>query len=105
MRIILDENLPVPLRHRFPGNEVVTVTWMGWAGITNGRLLTLAEAHSFDVFITADQSLQFQQNISKRHIAVIVLVAEDNSLETLEPLLPAIYDTLETIQAGEVVRV
>ncbi len=105
MKVLLDENLPVPLRHSFPGHDVATVTWMGWAGIVNGKLLDLAEAHSFGAFITADQSVPFQQNIGERHIGVIVLVAKDNSLEALRPLVPAIQKALEAIQAGDVVRI
>jgi predicted nuclease of predicted toxin-antitoxin system len=54
MRILLDENLPRQLRDYLPGHEVMTVTWMKWKGIKNGKLLDLAEAENFDIFITMD---------------------------------------------------
>ncbi|HEX9989697.1 MAG TPA: DUF5615 family PIN-like protein [Chloroflexia bacterium] len=105
MKILLDENLPRRLRHQFANHDVATVTWLGWAGIVNGRLLDLAEGHSFEVFVTGDQSVPFQQNIGKRKIAVIVLVARDNQFETLEVLVPAVQEALETIQAGDVIQI
>ena len=61
MRILLDECVPRKLTRELPGHECRTVTEMGWAGIKNGRLLRLAE-NQFDVFLTADQNLQYQQN-------------------------------------------
>lgn len=105
MKILLDENLPQRLRHHFAAHDAATVIWMGWAGIINGRLLDLAEAHSFEVFVTADQSVPFQQNLRKRKIAIIVLVARDIQLETLEVLVPDVQEALRTIQAGDVVHV
>ena len=63
MRILLDESLPRRLRHSFAGHEVVTVVEAGWSGIENGELPRLA-ATRFDIFVTADQNLQFQQNVS-----------------------------------------
>ncbi|HYP41797.1 MAG TPA: DUF5615 family PIN-like protein [Chloroflexia bacterium] len=105
MKLLVDEGLPQQLRHYFPGHDAATVGYMGWRGIKNGELLNLAEAQGFDVLLTADQNLPFQQNISKRKIAVIVLVARDIQLETLEVLMPAITEALEAIQAGKVVYV
>jgi hypothetical protein len=86
MRILLDESLPRRLRHSFPGHEVVTVAEAGWSGIRNGELLLLA-ASRFDLFVTADQNIQFQQNLSTLPLTVAVLVARDNRLESLR--LPA----------------
>lgn len=105
MRVLLDENLPHRLRRHFPGHDVATVTWMGWAGIINGKLLDLAQAHRFEVLVTADQSLPFQQNLRKRNIGVLVLVAKDLDYQTLEPLVPAIKEALETIKPGDVVQI
>ena len=86
MRILLDESLPRRLHHLFAGHEVVTVVEAGWSGVANGELLQLA-ATRFDVFVTADQNLQYQQNLSALPIAVAVLVARDNQVESLR--LPA----------------
>jgi predicted nuclease of predicted toxin-antitoxin system len=85
MRILLDESLPHRLRDAFPGHNVVTVVDAGWSGRRNGELLQLA-APRFDLFVTADQNLQFQQNLAALPIAVAVLVASDNRLATLWPV-------------------
>jgi predicted nuclease of predicted toxin-antitoxin system len=103
MNVLLDENLPQQFRSRFTDHEVHTVTRMEWAGTSNGELLDLAEAHGFDVFITADQSLQYQQNLTKRNIAFVVLATRDNRIESLDPLVPAILETLNSVHPGEVV--
>jgi predicted nuclease of predicted toxin-antitoxin system len=105
MKLLVDEGLPQQLRHYFPGHDAATVGYMGWRGIKNGKLLDLAEAQGFDVLLTADQNLPFQQNISKRKIAVIVLVARDIQLETLAVLVPAVQGALQTIQAGGVIHI
>jgi len=78
MRILLDESLPRRLRRSFAGHEVVTVVEAGWSGVENGELLRLA-ATRFDVFVTADQNLQFQQNLSALPLTVAVLVAPNAS--------------------------
>ena len=100
MRILLDESLPERLRHSFTGHEVDTVRWMGWSSTKNGRLLDLAE-EEFDVFLTADQNLPFQQDLRKRKIRVIVLGATDNQLATVQVLVPAVLQALETIKPGQ----
>jgi hypothetical protein len=104
MRLLLDECLPRKLKRQFSHHAVKTVPEMGWSGLKNGELLTLAEAQ-FDVFITADQNLPYQQNLAGRQIAVLVLVAADNRLETLLPLVPAAETAVATVRAGEVVSV
>lgn len=68
-------------------------------------LLQLAQAAKVDVFVTADQNVQYQQNMRKAHIGVIVLVAPNNRLETLRPLMPDVIAALQTIQPGQVVHV
>ena len=71
-RIILDENLPQLLRHHLAEFNVVTVQYQGWSGIQNGELIALIEG-KFDVFLTADQNLRYQQNLSNRSIAIVEL--------------------------------
>lgn len=104
MRVLLDESLPERLRHFLSGHEVATVRWMGWSSTKNGTLLDLAE-NKFDVLLTADQSLPFQQDLRNRQVAVIVLAAPDNQLETLQPLVPDVLQALETIEPGQYVRI
>lgn len=74
MKILIDESLPRDLKNHFPGHSVATVPERGWASKSNGALLTLA-AGDFDVFLTADQSLEHQQNLSNYDIGIVVLVA------------------------------
>lgn len=77
---------------------------MGWAGIKNGQLLTLAEAE-FDVFITVDRNLSFQQNLPLFNIAVIVLQAASNRLADLKPLVSEVLAILATVAKGQATTV
>jgi hypothetical protein len=73
MRVLFDHCTPKPLRRRLPGHEIRTCFEEGWASLRNGELLTSAEAAGFEVFITADQNLRYQQNLGVRRIAIIEL--------------------------------
>lgn len=70
MTVILDENLPVDLRHLLTEFSVVTVLYQGWSGVQNGELIKLIDGQ-FDVFITGDKKLRYQQNLTGRQIAII----------------------------------
>ena len=83
-KIILDENLPHPLRLQLRDHEIVTVQYQGWTGIQNGELLKLIDG-SFDVFVTADKNLRYQQNLVGRRVAIVELPFV--RLESLLPLL------------------
>ncbi len=104
MRILLDESLPRRLKDELPGHHVSTVVERGWSGTKNGTLLALAATH-FDVFLTADQNLQYQQNLAALPISVIVLVSSDSRLESLRPLIPEILSTLVSIQPRSLICV
>lgn len=104
MRLLLDESLPRPLADLLTGHDVDTVTDMGWTSLGNGALLRQA-APTFDALLTADQNLEFQQNLTTLPMAVVVLVAESNRLESLEPLVPEILQVLESLQPRVLVRV
>ena len=104
MRILLDESLPRPLSRLLPDHEVRTVATMGWKGIRNSALLQLA-AGNFDAFLTADQNLEHQQNLGALPIAVVVLVAPTNRIESLRPLIPALLRTFETLAPRQLVHV
>ncbi len=104
MRILLDESLPRQLARLILDHEVRTVKQMGWAGTRNGPLLQLA-ANEFDVFLTADQNLEFQQNLTNLPIAVVVLVAPTNRIESLQSLVPNLLKLLPTTKPGQVLRV
>jgi hypothetical protein len=105
VRVLLDEQLPRQLVPHLVGHDVRTVQQESWAGFKNGALLTQAETARFSVFLTGDQNLEFQQNISKRRLGVVVLCADSNALEDLLPLIPAALTAIEAVQPGEVVRV
>ena len=87
MKLLLDECIDRRFARELPGHFVKTVPQMGWATIKNGELLALAE-NEFDVFITVDRNLPFQQNLSKFNVAVLVLQADSNRLTDLKPLAP-----------------
>lgn len=104
MRVLIDECLPKKLKRELPGHAVSMVQEKGWSSKKNGALLRLAE-RQFDVLITIDQNLQHQQNLSRFHLAVVVLVASDNRLPTLRPLIPKLRKVLRTIQPHEIVHI
>jgi len=97
VKILLDESVPRILKLRLPRLNISTVQEMGWAGIRNGELLRRAEAH-FDVLVTADQNLRYQQNLSDRTLAILVLPS--NQVPVVVQLLPQIEASLATIQAS-----
>ena len=82
-------------------HEVRTVPEMGWAARQNGELLKLA-SNLFDVFITVDQRLSYQQDVERFSIAIVVLVARRNKLEFLLPLMPELRRVLGDVQPGKV---
>ncbi|MCC6588297.1 MAG: DUF5615 family PIN-like protein [Bryobacterales bacterium] len=75
MKILLDENLPHRLRNNLGNHQVFTVRYQGWSGLKNGELLQTAENDGFEVFLTGDQTLSYEQNLAGRRIAIIVLSA------------------------------
>lgn len=93
MRILLDECLPKKLKRDFKSYKVKTVPEMGWTGKKNGELLGLAENH-FDIFITADQNLQYQQNLKDRVISILVLKSSNSRYETLRLLIPKVLEKI-----------
>jgi predicted nuclease of predicted toxin-antitoxin system len=104
MRILLDEDLPRKLGNFLTGHEVTTVARAGWSGIKNGKLLALA-ATQFDVFLTMDGNLEYQQNLVTLPVAVLVVEAVSNRIEHIEPKVPAIQKELNHIQPRTLVRV
>lgn len=103
VRILLDESLPRPLGSALTGHEVSTVRDESWTSLTNGELLRRA-AERFDVVLTADQNLEFQQNLATLPVAVVVLVADSNRLESLEPLVPDVLEALKFLKPRTLVR-
>ena len=82
MLVLLDENLPQKLRFLITGHDVRTAGFQGWAGLSNGALLKAAEEAGFDVVVTADQGIRYQQNRKSSNLALIVLSTNDRTLVT-----------------------
>lgn len=104
MRILLDEDLPRRLGALLVGHEVSTVQRNGWSGTKNGKLLALA-ASKFDVFLTMDGNLEFQQNLAALPLAVLVIEAVSNRMEHLAPLVPLILRELNHLPPKTLRRV
>lgn len=100
MKILLDECIDRRLARELIDYEVRTVPQMSWAAKKNGELMRLAEAE-FDVFITVDRNLSFQQNLPKYNIAVLVLQAKSNRLADLQPFIAKIVEVLPDLQKGK----
>jgi predicted nuclease of predicted toxin-antitoxin system len=106
MRILIDECAPKALKRVLAdaGHECRTVQEAGWAGKKNGELLSVAE-NDFDVLVTVDTNLRYQQNLAGRKIAIVVLQSSSNRLDYLRQHFPACVQAIEKIKPGEVVLV
>ena len=105
MRILIDECLNWRLGRALTGHYAISAQKMGWSGIKNGKLLTLAVENGFDVFLTGDRNLTFQQNSTEFSIAIVVLEAEGIQLHHTLPLMPKVAVLLPMLKPGQVVRV
>jgi hypothetical protein len=99
LRLFLDECVDRRLARDLIGHDVRTARDMGWTTIVNRRLLALA-AEPFDVFVTVDRNLSFQQNLAAFSIAVVVLRAKPNRLADLRPLVPKLLETVGVAPSG-----
>jgi len=104
MRLLLDECLPKQLKRHFIGHQTLTVPEAGLASLKNGALLRQLSG-KFDVFITVDSNLRFQQNLAAFNIAVIVLRAHSNDMADLLPLVPEVLTMIESAKPGMAVEV
>lgn len=98
MKVLLDECVPWPMHRLLAGHDCKTAQQCGWGGITNGDLLRRAEG-MFDVFITSDQNIRYQQNLAQRTIPVLEL--STNDLRRIRAAAALIQSALSTIQSGE----
>jgi hypothetical protein len=104
MKLLLDECVTNYLKPDFIGHEVSTIEEAGFKGLKNGKLLEAASGR-FDVLVTVDQDLQFQQNLETFSIAVLVLKAKRSAYPFLKPLIPRALEELKGIKSGNVVVV
>jgi hypothetical protein len=104
MKLLLDECTPKRLRLDFSGHAVYTVEEAGLKGLKNGALLQIANS-KFDVLITVDQNIPFQQHLPNLAIAIVILVARSNRYSELRTLVAKVEEALRSIKPGDVVRV
>ena len=104
-RILLDECIPRKFKAHFGEHQCVTVPELGLAGRKNGELLSLAEGDGLQVFITLDRGIAYQQNLSGRMIAVVLVGAKSSRLADLIPHAAKILEVLAKIEPGQLVRV
>jgi hypothetical protein len=104
MRVLLDEQLPIDLSPELRGHNVDTVVGRGWAGVKNGDLLRRMSGH-YDVLITMDRGIEFQQPIPMLPFGIVIVRAASNRMQHLRPLVPAILAAIGAIKPGRIQRV
>lgn len=104
MRVLLDECVPKGLIKELREHQVRTVAEMGWAGVKNGELLQRA-GKEFDIFVTVDRSLEYQQNLSRFALCVVLIHTPSNDIVVLRPLMPAVRDALQRAKPGLLIHV
>ena len=105
MKLLLDECTPARLKWDFPEYDVQTVDDAGFKGLKNGELLQTAISNGFDVLITVDQNIFFQQNLTGLPISIVILLARSNRYDDLRMLTAEVLEALLSIQPGDVIRV
>jgi hypothetical protein len=98
MKVVFDQGTPVPLRRQLVGHTITTAHEQGWATLTNGALLDVVEHAGYDVLITTDQNLRYQQNLAGRRLAIVVL--QSTSWPRIRTQVAAIQAVLDTIVPG-----
>ena len=101
MRVLLDSNVPRPFAALLPGHLVHTAQQRRWGDLDDGPLLNACEAAGYEAFVTADQNLRFQQNLTGRRVRVLVLRSRRTSLPFLAPLAPIVLQSLREMTPGE----
>ena len=105
MKILVDESLPVAFAEELLGHEVSTVRAQDWLGLKNGVLLRAAVDAGFQVLITADKALRYQQNLPAIGIAVVLITRVRNRMADLRPLIRRVLTAINDVRRGEIVIV
>ena len=103
MRVLFDQGTPAPLRKHLGSHKISTAYELGWGSLENGALLQQAESYGFEVLVTTDQNLKYQQNLVNRKIAVVVL--STTSWPRIQKSLPAIVEAIGSVQENGYVEV
>jgi predicted nuclease of predicted toxin-antitoxin system len=104
VKLLLDECVTRHLKRDLAGHEVHTIEDAGFKGLENGDLLKAASG-AYEVLITVDRNLPYQQNLAGLNIAILILAAKRNSYVRLKPLIPRALSALETVRVGDVIRI
>jgi hypothetical protein len=104
-RVLCDESVPHDIAAAIVGHEVATVQGLGWAGAKNGALLRAAREAGYEVLVTVDRNLEYQQNISASGLALFVLQARSSRVADLRPAVAALLAALPAAAAGAVTHV
>ena len=104
MRLLLDEHLPIGLSAELRGHAVDTVSGRAWTGIKNGELLRRMSGE-YDVLVTMDRSIEFQQRISTLPFGIVLVHAPSNRMQDLKPLVPLILSALDAVEPGRIRQV
>ena len=99
MKILFDQGTPRPLREHLHGHSVDTAAERGWSGLGNGELIEAAEQEGYEVFITTDQNMRYQQNLTDRRLAIVILLS--TAWPYVQPRIEEIRNALEEIRPGE----
>lgn len=107
MRALLDECIPHPVHQYFKqsGLDVQSVHELGWDGVQNGELLAMMIQHGFDVLITVDQNLVYQQNLTDTKISIISIKALSNKTEDIKPAIPRVLNAILSIAEGQIIQI
>jgi len=105
MRILIDECIDERFRNFLGDHDCQTARYAGLAGLKNGELLAAAETAKFDVFLTVDQGIEYQQNLAARNIGIIIFRTKSNRLKDLLNLLPDCLARIQSIEPGQLVRI
>jgi predicted nuclease of predicted toxin-antitoxin system len=105
LKLLLDHCMPRRFGRLLLGHEVIHTSRLGWGDLKNGQLLAAAEGAGFDVMVTVDRSMRFQQNLTGRNLSVIFLLSPGNDAPTLSPLADLVLDQLGTLPRGSVVTI
>lgn len=98
MKILFDQGTPAPLRRHLHPHAVDTVAERGWSNLSNGDLLRAAEQEGYQMLVTTDQNLRYQQNLTDRHIGIVVLLS--TSWPRIRLKATAVFDAVEQIEHG-----
>jgi predicted nuclease of predicted toxin-antitoxin system len=105
MRILIDECIDEALRHHLTGHQCQTCRYAGLKGLANGHLLAAAEESGFEVLITVDRNMPYQQSLRRGAISLVILQGRTTNLDDLLALIPELLTALEVLKPGQTVRI